>query len=185
MLFVSPERFLNEEFLSVISAVSAVSLVVIDEAHCISEWSHNFRPSFMRLRASLLHKSLNVGSVLAMTATATTTTLDAIMSALDIPSTNLIQKATLRDNLRLSVSLARNRMKDLLVLIKSSPFVEVKSIIIYCKFQSDTDQISRYLSDNNIKAKSYHSGISAKERDRVQELFGSNKIRVVRFILLF
>lgn len=126
----------------------------------------------MRLRASLLHKSLNVGSVLAMTATATTTTLDAIMSALDIPSTNLIQKPTLRDNLCLSVSLARNRqvkcfyftasdcipfnhaylefvklthqyfehfihnrMKDLLVLIKSSPFVEVKSIIIYCKFQ--------------------------------------------------
>ncbi|PNX92302.1 ATP-dependent DNA helicase q-like 5-like protein, partial [Trifolium pratense] len=171
VLFVSPERFLNEEFLSVISAVSSVSLVVIDEAHCISEWSHNFRPSFMRLRASLLHKSLNVGSVLAMTATATTTTLDAIMSALDIPYTNLIQNAHLRDNLRL--------MKDLLVLIKSSPFTEVKSIIVYCKFQSDTDQISRYLNDNNIKAKSYHSGISAKERGYVQELFGSNKIRVV------
>ncbi|GAU30245.1 hypothetical protein TSUD_67970 [Trifolium subterraneum] len=197
VLFVSPERFLNEEFLSVISAVSAVSLVVIDEAHCISEWSHNFRPSFMRLRASLLHKSLNVGSVLAMTATATTTTLDAVMSALDIPYTNLIQNAHLRDNLRLSVSLIKNR-QDLLVLIKSSPFTEVKSIIVYCKFQylkciilfakkkilssvfqSETDQISRYLNDNNIKAKSYHSGISAKERGYVQELFGSNKIRVV------
>lgn len=63
----------------------------------------------MRLRASLLHKSLNVGSVLAMTATATTTTLDAIMSALDIPCTNLIQKAQLRDNLHLSVSLVKNR----------------------------------------------------------------------------
>jgi ATP-dependent DNA helicase Q4 len=63
----------------------------------------------MRLRASLLHKSLNVGSVLAMTATATTTTLDAVMSALDIPYTNLIQNAHLRDNLRLSVSLIKNR----------------------------------------------------------------------------
>ncbi|KAJ1401986.1 P-loop containing nucleoside triphosphate hydrolase [Sesbania bispinosa] len=149
VLFVSPERFLNEEFLSTISAMSDVSLVVIDEAHCISEWSHNFRPSFMRLRASLLHKRLNVGSVLAMTATATTTTLDAIMSALDIPCTNLIQKAHLRDNLRLSVSL------------------------------SETDLISRYLNDNNILAKSYHSGITAKERSYVQELFSSNKIRVV------
>lgn len=85
---------------------------------CFSGWSwnfehfyrsHNFRPSFMRLRASLLHKTLNVRSVLAMTATATTTTLDAIMSALDIPSTNLIQKAQLRDNFHLSVSLVRNR----------------------------------------------------------------------------
>ncbi|XP_061360779.1 ATP-dependent DNA helicase Q-like 5 [Gastrolobium bilobum] len=179
VLFVSPERFLNEEFLSSISALSAISLVVIDEAHCISEWSHNFRPSFMRLRASLLRKKLNVGSVLAMTATATTTTLDAIMSALDIPYTNLIQKAHLRDNLHLSVSLVRNRMKDLLILLKSSPFAEVQSIIIYCKFQYETDLISRYLNDSNILAKSYHSGITAKERSYVQELFSSNKIRVV------
>ncbi|KAH1050526.1 hypothetical protein GLYMA_08G102300v4 [Glycine max] len=179
VLFVSPERFLNEEFLSTISSLPAISLVVIDEAHCISEWSHNFRPSFMRLRASLLHKTLNVRSVLAMTATATTTTLDAIMSALDIPSTNLIQKAQLRDNFHLSVSLVRNRMKDLLNLIKSPPFVEVQSMIIYCKFQYETDQINRYLNDNNILAKSYHSGISAKERSYVQELFNSNKIRVV------
>src|ERR1044072_744516 len=117
----------------------------------------------MRLRASLLHKRLNVGSVLAMTATATTTTLDAIMSALDIPRTNLIQKAQLRDNFHLSVSMVKNRqvrcfyllvypvytpylnfvkltqqyfehhrMKALLFLIKSSPFAEVQSIIIYC-----------------------------------------------------
>ncbi|RDX93357.1 ATP-dependent DNA helicase Q-like 5, partial [Mucuna pruriens] len=164
VLFVSPERFLNEEFLSTISSLPAISLVVIDEAHCISEWSHNFRPSFMRLRASLLHKILNVRSVLAMTATATTTTLDAIMSALDIPYTNLIQKA---------------QMKDLLILIKSPPFAEVQSIIIYCKFQYETDQVSRYLNDNNILAKSYHSGITAKERSYVQELFNSNKIRVV------
>ncbi|KAL5054191.1 hypothetical protein RYX36_034873, partial [Vicia faba] len=209
VLFVSPERFLNKEFLSAISAGSAVSLVVIDEAHCISEWSHNFRPSFMRLRASLLHRSLNVGSVLAMTATATTTTLDAIMSALDIPFTNLIQNSHLRDYLRFSASLIKNRqvrcfyftasdctpfnfpslillnvcindrMKDLLVLIKSPPFADVKGIIVYCKFQSETDQISRYLNDNNISAKSYHSGIFAKERGNVQELFASNKIRVV------
>ncbi|KAK8472314.1 hypothetical protein PHAVU_002G176000 [Phaseolus vulgaris] len=179
VLFVSPERFLNEEFLSTISSLSAISLVVIDEAHCISEWSHNFRPSFMRLRASLLRKTLNVRAVLAMTATATTTTLDAIMSALDIPSTNLIQKAQLRDNFHLSVSMVRNRMKDLLILMKSPPFAEVQSMIIYCKFQYETDQISRYLNDNNILAKSYHSGITAKERSYVQDLFNSNKIRVV------
>ncbi|XP_022638953.1 ATP-dependent DNA helicase Q-like 5 isoform X4 [Vigna radiata var. radiata] len=135
LLFVSPERFLNEGFLSIISSLPAISLVVIDEAHCISEWSHNFRPSFMRLRASLLRKTLNVRAVLAMTATATTTTLDAIMSALDIPHSNLIQKAHFRDNFHLSVSMVRNRMKDLLIMIKSPPFAEVQSIIIYCKFQ--------------------------------------------------
>ncbi|PON64792.1 DNA helicase, ATP-dependent [Parasponia andersonii] len=179
VLFVSPERFLNAEFLSIFSATVFVSLVVVDEAHCISEWSHNFRPSYMRLRASLLKAKLNVDCILAMTATATTTTLHAVMSVLEIPLSSLIKKAHLRDNLQLSVSSSRNRMKDLLVVIKSSPFSEVQSIIVYCKFQSETDILSRYLCDNNISAKSYHSGLAAKDRSRVQELFCTNKIRVV------
>ncbi|XP_065873230.1 ATP-dependent DNA helicase Q-like 5 [Euphorbia lathyris] len=178
VLFVSPERFLNAEFLSIFSAPS-ISLLVVDEAHCVSEWSHNFRPSYMRLRASILRAKLKVGCILAMTATATTTTLKTVMSALEIPPTNLIHKPQLRDNLQLSVSLSGNRMKDLLRLIKSPPFLEVKSIIIYCKFQYETDIISSYLCDNNISAKSYNSAILSKDRRRVQELFCSNKIRVV------
>ncbi|KAJ8758834.1 hypothetical protein K2173_002613 [Erythroxylum novogranatense] len=179
VLFVSPERFLNEDFLSIFSAEFSVSLLVVDEAHCVSEWSHNFRPSYMRLRASLLRARLHVGCILAMTATVTTSTLNAVMSALEIPSTNLIQKSILRDNLLLSVSLSGNRMKALLKLIKSSPFTELHSIIIYCKFQSETDIISRYLCDNNISAKSYHSAIPSRERCHIQELFCSNKIKVV------
>ncbi|KAL5552500.1 hypothetical protein UlMin_039901 [Ulmus minor] len=179
VLFVSPERFLNAEFLAMFSATVFISLVVVDEAHCISEWSHNFRPSYMRLRASLLKAKLNVDCFLAMTATATTTTLNAVMSALEIPSSNLIKKSQLRENFQLSVTLSRNRMKDLLSLIKSSPFMEVQSIIIYCKFQSETDLLSRYLCDYNIPAKSYHSGIPAKDRSRIQESFCANKIRVV------
>ncbi|KAL0364294.1 UNVERIFIED_CONTAM: ATP-dependent DNA helicase Q-like 5 [Sesamum angustifolium] len=127
VLFVSPERFLNAEFISIFSHPSPLSLVVVDEAHCVSEWSHNFRPSYMRLRASLLR---------------------------DIPPANLIQSAKLRDNLHLSVSISGNRY-------------------------SETDMISKYLCDNNISAKSYHSGIPAKDRSRVQDLFCANRIRVV------
>ncbi|KAM7484102.1 hypothetical protein LguiA_000111 [Lonicera macranthoides] len=181
VLFVSPERFLNAEFQSIFSAAPLISLAVVDEAHCISEWSHNFRPSFMRLRASLLRASFNVECILAMTATATTKTLHDVMSALEIPSTNLIQASQLRDNLQLSVSMSGNRqvMKDLMALLKSSPFMEVRSIIIYCKFQLETDMISKFLRDSNILAKSYHSGLPAKDRSRTQELFCSNKIRVV------
>ncbi|KAL3835665.1 hypothetical protein ACJIZ3_010401 [Penstemon smallii] len=179
VLFVSPERFLNAEFLSIFSGSSRLSLVVVDEAHCVSEWSHNFRPSYMRLRASLLRGKLNAGCILAMTATATTKTLCDVMHALDIPHTNLIQSAKLRDNLHLSISMSGNRMKDLMALLKASPFSDIKSMIVYCKFQSETDMISKYLCDNNISSKSYHSGIPAKDRIRIQEMFCSNKIRVV------
>ncbi|KAF3431093.1 hypothetical protein FNV43_RR25823 [Rhamnella rubrinervis] len=179
VLYVSPERFMNAEFLSMVSGTLVISLVVVDEAHCISEWSHNFRPSYMRLRASLLKAKFNFNCILAMTATATTTTLHAVMSALEIPKTNLIQKAQFRTNFQLSVLPSRNRMKDLLMLIKTSPLIEVQSIIVYCKFQSEADIISRYLCDYNISAKSYHSGIPAKDRSRTQESFCANKIRVV------
>ncbi|XP_043726213.1 ATP-dependent DNA helicase Q-like 5 isoform X2 [Telopea speciosissima] len=179
VLFVSPERFLNAEFLSMFEATPPVSLVVIDEAHCLSEWSHNFRPSYLRLKASLLRAKLNVDCILAMTATATTKTLHVVMCSLEIPATNLIQTSHIRENLQLSVTLSANRSKDLLMLMKSSPLAEVRSIIIYCKFQFETDTLSKYLCDNNISAKSYHSGIPAKVRSRTQELFCSNKIRVV------
>ncbi|XP_042506131.1 ATP-dependent DNA helicase Q-like 5 isoform X2 [Macadamia integrifolia] len=179
VLFVSPERFLNTEFMSMFEATPPISLVVIDEAHCVSEWSHNFRPSYLRLKASLLRAKLNVDCILAMTATATIKTLHVVMRSLEIPATNLIQISHIRENLQLSVTLSDNRLKDLLVLMKSSLLAEVRSIIIYCKFQSETDLLGKYLCDNTISAKSYHSGIPAKVRSRTQELFCSNKIRVV------
>ncbi|KAL5552564.1 hypothetical protein UlMin_039965 [Ulmus minor] len=150
VLFVSPERFLNAEFLTMFSANVFVSLVVVDEAHSFASGSHNFRPSYMRLRASLLKAKLSVDCFLALTATATTTTLNDVMSALEIPLSNLIQK-----------------MKDLLSLIKSSPFMEVQIIIIHCKFQS------------------YHSGIPAKDRSHIQESFCANKIRLVMATVAF
>ncbi|KFK44663.1 hypothetical protein AALP_AA1G287700 [Arabis alpina] len=180
VLFVSPERLLNAEFLSMFRMSLSVSLVVVDEAHCVSEWSHNFRPSYMRLKASMLRSELKAECVLAMTATATTMTLQAVMSALEIPSTNLIQKSQLRDNFELSVSLSgANRLKDLLILMESPPYKKIRSIIVYCKFQFETDMISKYLRDNNIMAKGYHSGLPAKDRIRIQESFCSNKTRVV------
>ncbi|KAG6508076.1 hypothetical protein ZIOFF_033434 [Zingiber officinale] len=118
VLFVSPERLLNAEFLSLFVDGLSISVLVIDEAHCISEWSHNFRPSYLRL-------------------------------------------------------------KDLLLLMKTSPLTDMHSIIVYCKFQNETDLVSKYLCDNNIPSKAYHSGIPAKNRGRIQELFCSNKLRVV------
>ncbi|KAH0465923.1 hypothetical protein IEQ34_006026 [Dendrobium chrysotoxum] len=179
VIFISPERLLNSEFLSTFGDGLSISFLAIDEAHCISEWSHNFRPSYLRLRASLLRTALNVQCFLAMTATATTQTLHDIMGALEIPSTSLINTRQIRENLQLFITSSDNRLKDLLILLKSTPMVDTRSIIIYCKFQKEAELVSKYLCDNNILSKVYHSSVASKDRIRTQELFCSNKIRVV------
>ncbi|XP_020592591.1 ATP-dependent DNA helicase Q-like 5 [Phalaenopsis equestris] len=179
VLFISPERLLNPEFLSTFGDGLPISFVAIDEAHCISEWSHNFRPSYLRLRATLLRSVLNVQCFLAMTATATTQTLHGIMRALEIPSTGLIKKCQIRDNLQLFITSNDDRLKDLLILIKSISMNNMRSIIIYCKFQKETELVNKFLCDNNISSKVYHSSIPSMDRIRTQDLFCSNKIRVV------
>ncbi|XP_057852289.1 ATP-dependent DNA helicase Q-like 5 isoform X1 [Cryptomeria japonica] len=178
VLFISPERLLNESFLSILENIPLISLAVVDEAHCLSEWSHNFRPSYFRL-GTILRKRLAVQCVLAMTATATKKTLKSILHSLEIAASDVVQVSYMRENLKCSVSLTENKLKDLLSLMKTSPFPEAKSIIIYCKFQSDTVFVSKFLRDNNIHAKSYHGGLTAKDRKRTQDMFCSNKLRVV------
>lgn len=178
VLFISPERLLNDNFLSIIESIPLISLVVVDEAHCLSEWSHNFRPSYFRL-GTIVRKRLKVQCVLAMTATATKKTLQSILHSLEISPSDVVQVSHLRENLQLSFSFSDNRMKDLLLLMKSPPFLEARSIIIYCKFQAETDSVSKFLRDNNIHAKSYHSGLPAKDRRKTQDMFCSNKLRVV------
>ncbi|KAG6494560.1 hypothetical protein ZIOFF_042317 [Zingiber officinale] len=109
VLFVSPERLLNAEFLSLFVDGLSISVLVIDEAHCISEWSHNFRPSYLRLKSSILRRKLSVQCILAMTATATVQTFHDITCALEIQPSNRIKICQVRENLQLFVTLSENR----------------------------------------------------------------------------
>ncbi|MQM09236.1 hypothetical protein Taro_042104, partial [Colocasia esculenta] len=108
VLFVSPERFLDTKFLATFENDPVVSLIVVDEAHCLSEWSHNFRPSYLRLSASLFKVKLQAYCILAMTATATAHTLNHIMCSLEIKPSNVIQTCQIRENLELHVILSGN-----------------------------------------------------------------------------
>ncbi|KAJ7562723.1 hypothetical protein O6H91_03G081900 [Diphasiastrum complanatum] len=179
ILFVSPERLFCEGFLSSVADLPEISLVVVDEAHCLSEWSHNFRSSYYRL-GSVLQQRLRANCILAMTATATSRTEKSILTSLSINPKNVLRDCAVRKNVFLSVSHSeKNKLKDLLNLLQKHPFSEAKSMIIYCKFQAEADIICSHLQQKSILAESYHGSKTTQNRKRIQDLFCCNKLRIV------
>ncbi|XP_002973918.2 ATP-dependent DNA helicase Q-like 5 [Selaginella moellendorffii] len=179
VLFISPERLYSESFLSVLTDLPSISLAVVDEAHCVSEWSHNFRPSYYRL-GSVLRNKVKPKCVLAMTATATRKTKDSVLSSLGISSNNVLNQPEVPQNLVLTVSRCEtNKLHALAQLLNSSPFVDAQSIIIYVKFQNEADLVCNYLQSKGLLTDSYHAGRTLQTRREVQEKFCLNKLRVV------
>lgn len=184
VLFISPERLSSEAFLRLLMGMPMqISFVAVDEAHCVTEWSHNFRPSYLRLGA-LLRARLNSPPLLALTATATWRTQGALLTSLGVPTDGVIKQGPVRGNLILTVSLCDNKTRALLLLLTSSAFCRMRSIIVYCTFQWEADDVARLLRDNRINARSYHSKMSSHQRARVQQQFMANKVKVVSSLYL-
>jgi len=187
VLFVSPERLLNEHFVNdLLNLQGGVSLAVIDEAHCVSEWSHNFRPAYHRL-GRILRDRVRAKTTLALTATATKKTEVSLIKQLGIPSEGVLRNVRVRDNLILSVvrvpELARE--KTLLHMLKHDELLQTGSIIVYTSFRADADKVATYLYDNGIKAKSYHAKQEPAQRRQTQSEFMMSKIRVVVATIAF
>jgi ATP-dependent DNA helicase Q4 len=134
VLFVSPEKISSEHFQRIVPTLPPIAFVCIDEAHCVSEWSHNFRTSYLRLNA-VLRQKLNVKCILALTATATKRTEEDICKLLSIPTEAVIRVPVIRKNLKLSCSTDSDKFKALVALLKTPRFSSLKSMIIYCMFQ--------------------------------------------------
>lgn len=184
LLFVSPERLGNLHLLDALRSRSPLSLLVVDEAHCVAEWGHSFRPAYFRL-GKILQRDVRARSVLALTATATQTTQAAICSVLNIPERNILRDDAIRTNLRLHVA-QKPRMdsnsdgKCIVELFhKDALLKSARSIIIYCSWKEDADRIAKTLVGNGINSRSYHAGKSAKERLAIESAFSAGKLRVV------
>ena len=187
VLFVSPERLLNEHFVNdLLNLQGGVSLAVIDEAHCVSEWSHNFRPAYHRL-GRILGDRVRAKTTLALTATATKKTELSLIKQLGIPNDGVLRNVRVRDNLILSVmrvpELARE--KTLLHMLKYDELLQTGSVIVYTSFRADADKVATYLYDNGIKAKSYHANQEPAQRRQTQSEFMMSKIRVVVATIAF
>lgn len=167
LLYISPERFSNERFLKILEKVS-VSFMVIDEAHCISEWGHNFRPDYLKLK--YLAKQLGIHQVLALTATATPSVMSDIQNAFDISEADTVLTGFYRPNLHLSASPSLlDERKDMLLLnIKQR---EPGATIVYVTLQASAEDVAAYLVQNRLQARAYHAGMEDDTREQIQEWF--------------
>ncbi|NNE01272.1 MAG: RecQ family ATP-dependent DNA helicase, partial [Pirellulaceae bacterium] len=181
LLYVSPERFFNERFLASIGSLH-VSLFAIDEAHCISQWGHNFRPDYLKL-AELATK-LSAERVLALTATATPQVLEDIRAAFDIAADDAIRTPFYRPNLQLrSCVLDRSdHYSELLQRIETRPR---GSTLIYVSRQRTAEEIAEQLNADGHPATAYHAGMDADERSRVQQSFIESADGIVTATIAF
>ena len=182
VLFVSPERLLNERFLSDLRTVpGGVSLAVVDEAHCVSEWSHNFRPAYHRLGRILRARLRADCPVLALSATATARTEKSLRAQLRIPRDGVHRNDVIRPNLILSAMRvpSNSREATLLHFLEREPMHGKGSVIVYTAFQNQAETVAAYLQTRGVGAKAYHAGQDPRDRARTQAQFFSGSVRVV------
>ncbi|KAF9974266.1 hypothetical protein BGZ73_002378 [Actinomortierella ambigua] len=173
ILFISPEKLTSASFQSLVASnsIPKISFLCVDEVHCLSEWSHNFRPAYLMLN-HVLETQLGSPCVLGLTGTATEATKDSICGALGIDrETGVLSGPVIRKNLVMSVSVEEHREEALLNMLRSPRFMHMDAILIYVMKQSQADHLAAFLRVRNFNAESYHAGKSSQDRQRIQERF--------------
>lgn len=181
ILMISVERLKNERFRQFIAHVP-ISLLVIDEAHCISEWGHNFRPDYLKL--PIYQKQLNIPQVLLLTATATPQVVADMQQKFSIDNKNIVITGFYRSNLDLTVQPCSNEQKfpALLRHLLSSP---LEPTIIYVTLQQSAEQLATLLQQEGIDAKAYHAGLKPHAREKLQQSFMNNDINCIVATIAF
>ena len=181
LLYIAPERLANERFLKRLQG-RHIALLAIDEAHCISEWGHNFRPEYMKI--ARLAEELKVGRVLALTATATPAVAADIRRAFNIAEDDQIRTSFHRPNLHLVVSPcpAPQRRQLLLERLRARPS---EPGIVYVTLQKTAEQVADFLCAEGVTARAYHAGMKTEGRTAVQEAFMTGKLQLVVATIAF
>ncbi len=179
MLYVAPESLTKEENIAFLSSVK-ISFMAIDEAHCISEWGHDFRPEYRRLKA-IMQEIADV-PVIALTATATPKVQQDIQKNLGMKNARVYKSSFNRPNLYYEVRPKKDPVRQIIQFIKEN---EGKSGIIYCLSRKKVESIAEVLQVNNIKALAYHAGMDGHQRSRVQDQFLMQDVDVIVATIAF
>jgi len=180
LLYVAPESLTKEEYVAFLQTVP-ISFVAIDEAHCISEWGHDFRPEYRNLKSII--KQLGEVPIIGLTATATPKVQEDILKNLDMANATTFKASFNRANLYYEVrTKTKNIESDIIRFVKQH---KGKSGIIYCLSRKKVESIAEVLQVNGISAVPYHAGLDAKTRAKHQDMFLMEDVEVVVATIAF
>ncbi|XP_054981815.1 ATP-dependent DNA helicase Q4 isoform X2 [Sorex araneus] len=188
VLMLSPEALVGG--LACLTQLPAVAFACLDEVHCLSQWSHNFRPCYLRV-CKVLREQVGVHTFLGLTATATRSTTLDVAQHLGVAGGLAQGPTAIPSNLQLSVSMDRDPDQALVTLLQSDRFRALDSVIVYCNRREDTERVAALLRTclhgarrpggqaPETIAEAYHAGMSSRERRRVQQAFMGGQLLVV------
>ena len=181
LVFLSPERLMMElpRFLRSIH----ISLIAVDEAHCISQWGHDFRPEYSQL--GILRESFPQVPIVALTATADKVTRFDILNQLNIPDAKVFVGSFDRPNLSLDVRRGLDSYEKRVAILHFLASHQGEPGIIYCLSKKNAESVAAFLRAHHVEAAVYHAGLSLLERNRAQEDFLNDKIQVVCATIAF
>lgn len=179
LLYVAPESLTKEENIQLLRQVK-ISFYAIDEAHCISEWGHDFRPEYRKIRSIV--EEIGVAPIIALTATATPKVQSDIQKNLSMSNAKVFKDSFNRKNLYYEVRDKTNVKREIIKFIKNNAG---KSGIIYCLSRKKVEDIAEFLNVNGIKARPYHAGMDAATRAKNQDAFLMEEVDVIVATIAF
>ena len=182
ILMVSVERFKNERFRQLVHRLP-ISMLVVDEAHCVSEWGHNFRPDYLKLPSYA--KELNIPLTLLLTATATKQVKLDMAERFAIAPQHIVQTGFYRQNLDLSAVACAEDQKQQQLLQVVSHQQRNSCGVVYVTLQQSAEQVASFLIQQGIHAKAYHAGLDNEVRSDIQQRFMAGEIQVVVATIAF